>query len=221
MLATASLGAIWSSCSPDLGVQGVLDRFGQIEPKVLFCADGYLYGGNEFDCQDGVEAPAGRVQDIQGMIELHLLEADVGRVERLEEIDVRGSCPAAHCSSDTSSAVPRIRSGPEPSGSPGIIGTPSTRLRPGFALTHCDHGPSCQAAPSMFSRMSRASNAWASGTGPTEPDLEGVHVSRRLRRFAAVDADLDGTDAEPCCVAPRKFARAPQMRIAPNSPGAA
>ncbi len=49
MLATASLGAIWSSCSPDFGVQGVLDRFGQIAPKVFFCADGYLYGGKEFD----------------------------------------------------------------------------------------------------------------------------------------------------------------------------
>ena len=45
MLATASLGAIWSSCSPDFGVQGVLDRFGQIEPKVLFAADGYRYNG--------------------------------------------------------------------------------------------------------------------------------------------------------------------------------
>ena len=42
-LAAASIGAIWSSCSPDFGVQGVLDRFGQIEPKVLFSADGYLY----------------------------------------------------------------------------------------------------------------------------------------------------------------------------------
>ena len=51
MLATASLGAIWSSCSPDFGVQGVLDRFGQIEPKVFFCADGYLYGGKTFDSQ--------------------------------------------------------------------------------------------------------------------------------------------------------------------------
>jgi acetoacetyl-CoA synthetase len=49
MLATASLGAIWSSCSPDFGVQGVLDRFGQIEPKVFFCADRYFYGGKEFD----------------------------------------------------------------------------------------------------------------------------------------------------------------------------
>ena len=49
MLATASLGAVWSSCSPDFGVQGVLDRFGQIEPKVLFTADGYRYGGKEHD----------------------------------------------------------------------------------------------------------------------------------------------------------------------------
>ena len=54
MLATTSLGAIWSSCSPDFGVRGVLDRFGQIEPKVLFCADGYLYGGKQFDSQDKV-----------------------------------------------------------------------------------------------------------------------------------------------------------------------
>ncbi|HEX5611123.1 MAG TPA: AMP-binding protein, partial [Burkholderiales bacterium] len=54
MLATASLGAIWSSCSPDFGVRGVLDRFGQIEPKVLFCADGYVYGGKEFDSLDKV-----------------------------------------------------------------------------------------------------------------------------------------------------------------------
>jgi acetoacetyl-CoA synthetase len=54
MLATTSLGAIWSSCSPDFGVRGVLDRFGQIEPKVLFCADGYLYGGKEYDSQEKV-----------------------------------------------------------------------------------------------------------------------------------------------------------------------
>ncbi|MFH1035432.1 MAG: acetoacetate--CoA ligase [Pseudomonadota bacterium] len=50
MLATASLGAIWSSCSPDFGFQGVMDRFGQIQPKVLFCADGYHYNGKTHDC---------------------------------------------------------------------------------------------------------------------------------------------------------------------------
>ena len=49
MLATASLGATWSSCSPDFGIQGVLDRFGQIEPKVLFTADGYHYAGKAID----------------------------------------------------------------------------------------------------------------------------------------------------------------------------
>jgi acetoacetyl-CoA synthetase len=50
MLATAALGAIWSSASPDFGVQGVLDRFGQIEPKVLVCVDGYWYNGKQVDC---------------------------------------------------------------------------------------------------------------------------------------------------------------------------
>ena len=49
MLATAWLGAIWSSCSPDFGANGVLDRFGQIRPRVLFCADGYLYSGKRID----------------------------------------------------------------------------------------------------------------------------------------------------------------------------
>jgi acetoacetyl-CoA synthetase len=49
MLAAASLGATWSSCSPDFGFKGVMDRFGQIQPKVLFTADGYFYGGKSFD----------------------------------------------------------------------------------------------------------------------------------------------------------------------------
>ena len=49
MLASASIGAVWSSCSPDFGVQGVLDRFGQIEPKVLIGADGYFYNGKSHD----------------------------------------------------------------------------------------------------------------------------------------------------------------------------
>lgn len=49
MLAAASIGAIWSSCSPDFGVQGVLDRFGQIKPKMLFVCDGYFYNGRAYD----------------------------------------------------------------------------------------------------------------------------------------------------------------------------
>ena len=50
MLATTALGAIWSSCSPDFGTQGVLDRFGQIEPRLLLTTDGYFYGGKTFSC---------------------------------------------------------------------------------------------------------------------------------------------------------------------------
>jgi len=52
MLAAASIGAIWTSCSPDFGVQGVLDRFGQVAPKVLFAADGYYYNGAPQDSLD-------------------------------------------------------------------------------------------------------------------------------------------------------------------------
>ena len=49
VLGAAAVGAVWSSCSPDFGVQGVLDRFGQIEPRILIAADRYVYGGKTFD----------------------------------------------------------------------------------------------------------------------------------------------------------------------------
>ncbi|MEQ1439482.1 acetoacetate--CoA ligase [Fontimonas sp. SYSU GA230001] len=54
MLAATSLGAVWSSCSPDFGEAGVLERFGQIEPKVLFACDGYTYAGKAIDTRDRV-----------------------------------------------------------------------------------------------------------------------------------------------------------------------
>ncbi|MBL0941506.1 MAG: acetoacetate--CoA ligase [Alphaproteobacteria bacterium] len=54
MLATASLGAVWCSCSPDFGIQGILDRFQQIEPKILYCANGYYYQGKQFNIHDKV-----------------------------------------------------------------------------------------------------------------------------------------------------------------------
>jgi len=50
-LACASIGAVWSSCSPDFGVRSITDRFHQIEPRVLFAVDGYQYGGRQFDCR--------------------------------------------------------------------------------------------------------------------------------------------------------------------------
>ncbi len=52
MLAASSLGAVWSSCSPDFGVQGVVDRFGQIEPKILLAVDGYFYNGKKFSTHE-------------------------------------------------------------------------------------------------------------------------------------------------------------------------
>ena len=65
MLATASLGATWSSCSPDFGPQGVLDRFGQIEPKVLIAADGYFYGGKTIDVMTRVAEVVSRLPSVQ------------------------------------------------------------------------------------------------------------------------------------------------------------
>ena len=64
MLATTSLGAIWSSCSPDFGINGVVDRFGQIEPKVLFAADGYFYNGKRIDCLEPVAGVVERIDSI-------------------------------------------------------------------------------------------------------------------------------------------------------------
>lgn len=55
MLATASLGAVWSSASPDFGIQGVIDRFGQIEPKILIASEGYFYNGKTIDCMPKIQ----------------------------------------------------------------------------------------------------------------------------------------------------------------------
>ncbi|HYQ92997.1 MAG TPA: acetoacetate--CoA ligase, partial [Candidatus Competibacteraceae bacterium] len=68
MLAAASLGAIWSSCSPDFGVQGVLDRFGQIEPKVMFSADGYFYNGKTHDCLTRLEDITARLPGLKQLV---------------------------------------------------------------------------------------------------------------------------------------------------------
>ncbi len=59
-LAAASIGAVWSSCSPDFGPASVIDRFAQIEPKVLFAVDGYRYGGKDFDRREHPRRPASR-----------------------------------------------------------------------------------------------------------------------------------------------------------------
>ncbi len=68
MLAATSLGAVWSSSSPDFGVQGVLDRFGQIEPRLLFAADGYFYNGKTHDCLDRLKDIAARLPSVERVI---------------------------------------------------------------------------------------------------------------------------------------------------------
>ena len=68
MLASASLGAIWSSASPDFGVQGVVDRFGQIEPKVLFSVDGYWYGGKPQPILDKLAAIIARLPSLKRVV---------------------------------------------------------------------------------------------------------------------------------------------------------
>ena len=77
LLATASLGAVWSSCSPDFGVQGVLDRFGQIEPRILFCADGYLYGGKEFDSQEKASQVLDKLPSVEECVVVDYIGAPV------------------------------------------------------------------------------------------------------------------------------------------------
>lgn len=68
MLATTSLGAVWSSCSPDFGVQGVLDRFGQVEPKVMFTVDGYFYNGKTIDVSDKVNAIKAELPSVAALV---------------------------------------------------------------------------------------------------------------------------------------------------------
>ena len=68
MLASASIGAVWSSCSPDFGAAGVIDRFGQIDPKVLLCADGYRYGGKRHDLAATNRGVAERLSKLEKII---------------------------------------------------------------------------------------------------------------------------------------------------------
>ena len=76
MLATTSSGAIWSSCGPDFGTRGVLDRYTQLAPKVLFCVDGYQYGGKPFDRKAEVQKLLGELPSIERVIYLPYLNRE-------------------------------------------------------------------------------------------------------------------------------------------------
>ncbi|MBZ9674462.1 acetoacetate--CoA ligase [Mesorhizobium sp. ES1-1] len=79
MLAAASIGAVWSSCSPDFGEQGVLDRFGQIEPVILIVPDGYWYNGKAIEVGDKVAAVAAKLGTVRKVLVVDYLgtSADV------------------------------------------------------------------------------------------------------------------------------------------------
>ncbi len=100
MLATASLGAVWSSCSPDFGAQGVLDRFGQIEPRVLFCADGYRYAGLEIDSLERARAIVAAIPSVERVVVVNFrgtrdTKAPLDRATNWESFGAKGSVPLA------------------------------------------------------------------------------------------------------------------------------
>ncbi len=78
MLAGASLGAIWSSCSPDFGVRGVLDRFGQIAPRVLFTVDGYWYNGKPLSILPKVAEIVAQLPSVERVVVIPYLQQSTG-----------------------------------------------------------------------------------------------------------------------------------------------
>jgi len=85
-LASAAIGAIWSSASPDFGVQGVLDRFGQIEPKVLFTVDGYWYNGKPQPIVDKVAEIADRLPSLQRVVGVSYLGTEAGAQRSIDAV---------------------------------------------------------------------------------------------------------------------------------------
>lgn len=90
MLAAVSIGAIWSSASPDFGVQGILDRFGQIEPKILIACDGYYYNGKEIDCSAKTAEAAAQIKSLKHIVTIPFLsggESDFIKAYTPKEIE--------------------------------------------------------------------------------------------------------------------------------------
>ncbi len=86
MLAATSLGAVWTSCSPDFGFQGVMDRFGQVKPKVLFAADGYYYNGKAHDSLERVRHIADEIDSLEHLVIVEVVEKapNIGGIESIE-----------------------------------------------------------------------------------------------------------------------------------------
>ena len=101
LLATASLGAIWTSCSPDFGAHAVIDRFAQVTPKVLIAVDGYVYGGKTFDRQRELAAIAAALPALQAVIMVDYIGASAQHPPLLAPVtmwdalaDLGGQAPA-------------------------------------------------------------------------------------------------------------------------------
>ncbi len=92
-LATASLGAVWSSCSPDFGLQAVLDRFQQIEPKILLAVDGYLYGGRTYNRVPVVEILQEKLSSVVATILVPYLDPHARHAHMLSYNDLESSEP--------------------------------------------------------------------------------------------------------------------------------
>jgi acetoacetyl-CoA synthetase len=88
MLATVSIGAVWSSCSPDFGVQGVLDRFGQIAPRLLISADGYFYGGKAIDVLPRLKAIVAGLPSVEKVVVVPYTRGDPPLADIPRAIDV-------------------------------------------------------------------------------------------------------------------------------------
>ncbi|MEQ9144225.1 MAG: acetoacetate--CoA ligase [Parvibaculaceae bacterium] len=89
MLASASLGAVWSSCSPDFGPTGVLDRFGQIGPRVLFACDGYRYNGKRLALEDNLKKITAALPSLEHVVIVPLIDEPVegiAKAERWEDV---------------------------------------------------------------------------------------------------------------------------------------
>jgi acetoacetyl-CoA synthetase len=86
MLAATSLGAVWTSCSPDFGFQGVMDRFGQVKPKVLFAADGYYYNGKAHDSLEKVRQITEEIDSLEQVVIVEVVEKapNIAGIEDIE-----------------------------------------------------------------------------------------------------------------------------------------
>jgi acetoacetyl-CoA synthetase len=86
MLATVAIGAVWSSAAPEFGVKTVVDRFAQIEPKVLFAADGYRFAGKDFSREAEVQSIAERLPSLQKIVWLPYLQPECAPPDKLRAI---------------------------------------------------------------------------------------------------------------------------------------